>query len=343
MLLKTEEIMEYFKILIETMGIHYFYDPNDRIYFVYILSALLMTAIYFLYQFKKIQVKKILFYFFNFKVLFHASSRVDIYLYLSNYWIRFFLIVPIIFSEVKIIEEIKWSLGFYMPTYAPITLNPLFYSIVYSLIFLLVSDFFRFYFHYLTHKIPLLWELHKVHHSAQVLTPLTTYRVHPVEVLLLIIKQIFVTSLVAGFFSFFIAGEYEFVTIFGIQLTVIIINMSGANLRHSHVPISFGKFLETIFISPIMHQKHHAINQNQNLVNLGSFFAFWDILFHTHQRPDFKPMRFGLPKSQREKKLYNLLINPFLNFQKIKKPKILAGKIIVKSQRLKYLKLKFHL
>jgi sterol desaturase/sphingolipid hydroxylase (fatty acid hydroxylase superfamily) len=34
--------------------------------------------------------------------------------------------------------------------------------------------------HYLSHRIPFLWEFHKVHHSATVLTPLTNFRVHPV-------------------------------------------------------------------------------------------------------------------------------------------------------------------
>jgi sterol desaturase/sphingolipid hydroxylase (fatty acid hydroxylase superfamily) len=34
--------------------------------------------------------------------------------------------------------------------------------------------------HWLSHKVPLLWEFHKVHHNAEVLTPLTNFRVHPV-------------------------------------------------------------------------------------------------------------------------------------------------------------------
>ena len=34
--------------------------------------------------------------------------------------------------------------------------------------------------HYVPHRVPFLWEFHKVHHSATVLTPLTNFRVHPV-------------------------------------------------------------------------------------------------------------------------------------------------------------------
>ena len=34
--------------------------------------------------------------------------------------------------------------------------------------------------HWLSHKVPFLWEFHKVHHTAEVLTPITNFRVHPV-------------------------------------------------------------------------------------------------------------------------------------------------------------------
>ena len=35
--------------------------------------------------------------------------------------------------------------------------------------------------HYLQHRVPVFWEFHKVHHSAQVLTPITLYRMHPID------------------------------------------------------------------------------------------------------------------------------------------------------------------
>lgn len=303
------------------LPLHFIHDPEDRTYFVYILSASLIAGFYFFYHFKSFAIKKFLLYFFNPKALFHYSSRIDIYLFIFNYWLRVMLIVPIIFSEVLIIEKTKGCFEFILPKYQPIALNPLFYSILFSLVLFVIADFFRFFYHYLSHKIPFLWELHKVHHSAITLNPLTTYRVHPLDVVILIIKQILVTGVVAGVFSFFVIGEYAMLTIFGVQFFGLVINFFGANLRHSHIPISFGKKLETIFVSPIMHQMHHAINKNNNLVNLGSSLSIWDFLFKTYQRPDFKPMRFGLPKSQRTKNLYNVIINPFVYFSfRNKKP-----------------------
>ena len=49
----------------------------------------------------------------------------------------------------------------------------------------LAADFGFFFGHYLGHKVPLLWEFHKVHHSAEVLSPLTNYRFHPLDRVLL--------------------------------------------------------------------------------------------------------------------------------------------------------------
>src|SRR5262245_53760880 len=49
--------------------------------------------------------------------------------------------------------------------------------------------------HYLSHRIPLLWEFHKVHHTAEVLSPMTVFRVHPVDGIVF-----------ANFVAFFVGG-----------------------------------------------------------------------------------------------------------------------------------------
>ena len=288
----------------------YFFDSNDRICITYLLSGMLIGAIYFFYKLRIKSFNKFIKYFLNPKILFHRSARTDLYLFIFNYWLRIILIVPLIFSELEIIKIIKDGLTNVFPNYQAFTLNPFAYSVLYSLVLFIVADFFRFLYHYISHKNALMWELHKIHHSAITLNPLTTYRVHPADVVILIVKQIMVTGLVAGIFSFLINGQYVLLTVFGVQLLGSIINFFGANLRHSHIPISFGKKLETIFVSPVMHQMHHAINRNNNLVNLGSNLTIWDKLFKTYYRPDFKPMRFGLSKSQRSIKWFHLFINP---------------------------------
>jgi sterol desaturase/sphingolipid hydroxylase (fatty acid hydroxylase superfamily) len=45
----------------------------------------------------------------------------------------------------------------------------------------LIQDFLRFWTHYLLHRISAFWDVHKVHHSSEFLTPLTNHRVHIIE------------------------------------------------------------------------------------------------------------------------------------------------------------------
>ncbi len=52
--------------------------------------------------------------------------------------------------------------------------------------------------HTLKHRIPALWELHKAHHSAEVLTPLVNFRVHPLNSLILANNLALFTGLIGG-------------------------------------------------------------------------------------------------------------------------------------------------
>ena len=49
---------------------------------------------------------------------------------------------------------------------------------------LLLLDIGHYISHYIQHKVPFFWEFHKVHHAAEVLTPVTAFRAHPVESIL---------------------------------------------------------------------------------------------------------------------------------------------------------------
>lgn len=308
--------MSHYYTFNEILPLQYLWDTENRIYFGYLLSSLAMAFAYYIYFHKGKHLKRFFSYFFNPKVLLHISSRDDIYLFIFNFWIKFFLITPLIFTEVKLIYFIQKSFSNALPSYHPIYLNPLFYSILYTFVFFVFADFSRFYLHYILHRVSFLWEIHKVHHSANVMTPLTLYRAHPIEAVLSMIRQIFVIGLVAGIFTFLFAGQYQMITIFGVQIFGFLFNFLGSNIRHSHVPLSFGKILESVFISPLMHQMHHSVNKNKNSKNMGSCLTIWDIVFKTYLRPDFKPIRFGLSKSQRKKNLLAYALNPLAYFRK---------------------------
>ena len=67
--------------------------------------------------------------------------------------------------------------------------------------------------------------------------------------------------------------------LFGLNTIYVLYNFFGANLRHSHIWLSWGKPLSYIFISPAMHQIHHDPTRMRK--NYGEVFAIWDWLFGT--------------------------------------------------------------
>jgi sterol desaturase/sphingolipid hydroxylase (fatty acid hydroxylase superfamily) len=71
-------------------------------------------------------------------------------------------------------------------------------------------DFARYLSHRLHHRIPVLWEFHKVHHSAEVLTVFSNYRNHPVETMVELLLRLVAAAVVAGVFGcFYSAGLKE--------------------------------------------------------------------------------------------------------------------------------------
>ena len=67
-----------------------------------------------------------------------------------------------------------------------------------TLLLFLAYEFGYWLDHFLKHRVPLLWEFHKVHHSANVLTPLTVYRIHPVDAIIFQNILVLSTGLTSG-------------------------------------------------------------------------------------------------------------------------------------------------
>ena len=65
-----------------------------------------------------------------------------------------------------------------------------------------LDDAAKYVIHRALHRIPLLWCFHRVHHTAETLTPFTVYRTHPVEGIIFALRAIFVQALAIGVFFF---------------------------------------------------------------------------------------------------------------------------------------------
>src|SRR6516165_2401889 len=122
-------------------------------------------------------------------------------------------------------------------------------------------------------------EFHKVHHSAEVLTPLTAGRVHPLDDA---ISFLLAGVMGASHFSLcrsLLGSNAVMFGVFQLNVLVVIFYFAGFHLRHSHVWLPYKGIWGKLFVSPAHHQVHHSVAQRHWDKSLGFVFAMWDSLF----------------------------------------------------------------
>jgi len=150
----------------------------------------------------------------------------------------------------------------------------------------LTQDFCRFVTHYVHHKSPVIWPFHAVHHSAEVLTPVSFFRAHPVYYAIQRLLMSLFIGVAQAVVLFLFVGKIEFWLIQATTVAFYGYMLFGGHLRHSHVPLSYGRVLEHILISPLQHQVHHSSDPRHFDKNFGEVFAFWDWMFGTLYIPE---------------------------------------------------------
>lgn len=177
--------------------------------------------------------------------------------------------------------------------------------------------------HWLSHKVPFLWEFHKVHHSAAVLTPLTNFRVHPVYTLVFA-NILAVSAATANGFGHYLFGDgtYQY-ALNDTNILLVLFIHAYVHLQHSHMWISFGGVLGRIFISPAHHQVHHSADPKHFNKNFGSCLAVWDWLFGTLYVPqkEREPLRFGFDDRPDAHTVKGELVAPFIAAAQHLKPR----------------------
>jgi len=157
-----------------------------------------------------------------------------------------------------------------------------------AVILFLVEDFIRYLNHYLHHRAPVLWPFHAVHHSAEVLTPVTFLRGHPVYYMIQRIFTSFIAGAVQAALLFLVIGQIEFWVLYSGVFAFQVYVFLGAHIRHSHIPLRYGRIAEHILISPAQHQIHHSADPKHFDKNFGEIFALWDWMFGTLYIPNGK-------------------------------------------------------
>jgi sterol desaturase/sphingolipid hydroxylase (fatty acid hydroxylase superfamily) len=124
--------------------------------------------------------------------------------------------------------------------------------------------------HLVTHKVPLLWRLHRVHHADRDIDVTTALRFHPVEILLSMALKIGLVYLLGP------AG-------LAIILFEIILN-GTAMFNHANIrlPLGLDRALRQFLVTPDMHRVHHSVLRHEHDSNYGFALSIWDRLFRTY-------------------------------------------------------------
>ncbi|HEY5714875.1 MAG TPA: sterol desaturase family protein [Psychromonas sp.] len=243
----------------------FLFEADKRIYWLYLLSSCLLALF--------ISGKQL----FSVKLWFNQSSVVDVCWLFINQWIFKLIVIPVLALQVSYGLSINRFLTVLFGSGNYWQLNQSILVALFTLSLFISQDFAKFSVHLALHKIPFLWRFHAVHHSATTLTPLTLYRIHPVEMLIHTLRSLFVGALLSGLFVYLFKNPLAITQILGVNLFVFIFNIAASNLRHSPVWLGFSK-CEYLFISPAQHQIHHSAAVQHFDKNFGSALAVWDYL-----------------------------------------------------------------
>jgi sterol desaturase/sphingolipid hydroxylase (fatty acid hydroxylase superfamily) len=174
-----EAVMQQFKSFVDTYLDHglsvvkFPLDPSNRIYVLYLISSLVIAfAIYISQRRKSEEVegeRSFAGFLFPKKVWSHPSAWLDVRYFFFHQMIGHFLMLGLLGGSAAL--AYTWTIGDVSAS-DPSAVQPLegwhgtAVAFGYMVVLFLVIDFIGFFAHYLQHKIPILWQFHKVHHSA---------------------------------------------------------------------------------------------------------------------------------------------------------------------------------
>lgn len=163
---------------------------------------------------------------------------------------------------------------------------PLWLEIMLAVILL---DFAVWLQHLLSHKIPVLWRIHRVHHADHDFDASTALRFHPIEIFLSAVYKLGVVLILGP-------------TVLAVVLFEIILNAS-AMFNHANLtlPQRLDTVVRSLVVTPDMHRVHHSVHRSEHDQNYGFCLSIWDRIFRTYTaapRDGHAEMTIGLANCQ---------------------------------------------
>lgn len=276
-----------------------FTNPKKRVFVGYLALSVLIAVAWLIFA-HRTTARRAFARIFGRKIWFSGSALADYKIFVINRAFTGF-VSPLLLTQLGISTAIYMALvrsdltlwGAYADAPKGLVIA------AFSAAMFLADDFTKYLLHRWMHRWPALWAIHKVHHSAETLTPITVYRIHPLEGVLYASRNAVAQGSVISVFYYLFGNTVDLYTILGVNALVFAFHITGSNLRHSHIDIRYPKWLEHILISPAQHQVHHSVAVKHYDKNYGAALAVWDWLFGSlHVSEGQHDMKFGLREGE---------------------------------------------
>jgi sterol desaturase/sphingolipid hydroxylase (fatty acid hydroxylase superfamily) len=251
---------------------------------------------------------------------FGASSRADVLMFLFNLYLIGLLLGWAFLSQHVIATFANETLQTWFGSMAPTSLSPWVTGAVMTAAVFIAADFSYWFDHFLSHKIPFLWQFHRVHHTAEVLTPITNFRVHPMDSLVYYNLMAILIGVTEGSATYLFGGTIQQFTIWNMNTLIVISALLVQQLHHTSFWIPFTGVWGRIFISPAHHQIHHSLNPIHYDKNMGGTLSVFDWLFGTLHIPSKKreKLTYGVnDATARAHSAEELLVTPLIDAAKM--------------------------
>lgn len=283
-----------------------------------LLCALLVATGHFAFRRyqrgRRIRFRTLVAALFPRRIIAHRSTRADLAMFVINGFVLGGVLGFAAISGQAVYSVVHGGLTGMFGPLSPSALPEWSQRVLVTLVLFLAYEFGYWFEHYLSHRVPILWAFHKVHHSAEHLTPLTQWRMHPVNAITF--GNILALSLAVPFavLSYVLGGQVKEYAFSGTNVLLVVFIHLYIHLQHSEVWIPFRGIWGRIFMSPAHHQVHHSNNPIHFDKNMGSCLSIWDWAFGTLYVPakENEHLTFGVDAAYDVNTLEAGLVTPFI-------------------------------
>lgn len=283
-----ESYKSYASYLWETITNPFILDGDLNYFYFLIIVSLAVWGLEMLFPWRKSQK------------VFRKDFWLDAFYMFFNFFIfNLFLFIALSNITVTLIKDLLAPLGYQGGHLLDLSSLAVGWQL---LIFFIISDFVQWCVHILLHRVPFLWEIHKVHHSVKEMGFAAHLRYHFGETLVYNSFKYITLSMIFGFqleLAFIIHG-----------FAIIIGHLNHANVGWDYGPLKY------ILNNPKMHIWHHSKKLPEKHpygMNYGITLSVWDYIFKTNYIPsDGRDIELGFEKDENyAKSFWEQLIEPF--------------------------------